>query len=156
MKKTNAARLLDRESVAYEVLEYSIDLDDLGAEHAAEATDVPLERMFKTLVVRGDGKKIVMACLPGSGELSLKKLAALAGVKKVEMVAVSEIQGLTGYVRGGVSPLGTKKPYPVFLDESALQHGKIAVNAGKRGTLFMLDPQDLVRVLKAETGDLLR
>ena len=156
MKKTNAARLLDRESVAYEVLEYSIDLDDLGAEHAAEETGVPLERMFKTLVARGDGKQIVMACLPGSGELSLKKLAALAGVKKVEMVAVSEIQGLTGYVRGGVSPLGTKKPYPVFLDESALQHGKIAVNAGKRGTLFLLDPQDLVRVLKAETGDLLR
>ncbi len=156
MKKTNAARFLDKEAVHYQVLEYSVDPGALGAEHAAEETGVPLERMFKTLVAWGDHRTVVMACVPGSGQLSLKKLAALAGTKKAEMVAVGEIQGLTGYIRGGVSPLGTKKPLPVFLDESALEFEAIAVNAGKRGTLFLVDPKDLVRVLKATTGDLLR
>lgn len=156
MKKTNAARMLEKESVPYEVREYPVDLDDLGAEHAAEATDLSLERVFKTLVARADGKIVILACVPGTGELSLKSLAALSGHKKAEMVHLKEIQGLTGYIRGGVSPLGTKKPFPVFLDESALEFPSIAVNGGKRGTLLLVDPRELVRVLKATTGPLMR
>lgn len=148
--------MLEKEAIPYEVREYPVDLDDLGAEHAAEVADLPLERVFKTLVARADGKVVIMACVPGTGELSLKNLAVLSGHKKVEMVHLKEIQGLTGYVRGGVSPLGTKKPFQVFLDESALAFATIAVNGGKRGTLLLVDPRELARVLKAKTGSLMR
>lgn len=156
MKKTNAARVLDKEGVCYEVCDYPVDLEDLGALHAAEVTGLPLERVFKTLVVRGDGKAVIMACVPGIGELSLKRLAVLSGHKKAEMVHMKEIQGLTGYIRGGVSPFGTKKSFPIFLDESALKFSTIAVNGGKRGTLLLLEPEEIVRVLKATTGLLIR
>lgn len=156
MKKTNAARILDKEGVFYEVCEYPVDVDDLGAEHAAEVTGIPLGQMFKTLVARVDGKTVVLACLPGTGELNLKGLASLAGGKKAEMVHLKEVQGLTGYIRGGVSPLGTKKTFPVFLDESALEFSTIAVNGGKRGTLLIVDPAELVRCFNVLTGTLIR
>src|SRR6185369_14671147 len=117
MPKTNAARILDSAGVRYEIREYEADENDLSAPHVAEAIGMPPEQVFKTLVARGDRSGILMACIPANTELDLKGLAAASGNKKVELVAVKEVLGLTGYVRGGVSPVGTKKAYPLFLDE---------------------------------------
>ncbi|MBR5909421.1 MAG: aminoacyl-tRNA deacylase, partial [Schwartzia sp.] len=117
--KTNAARILDGLGIAYELKEYPVDPNDLGAVHVAEMVGMPVEQVFKTLVARGDKTGVLMACIPGDGELDLKELAAVSGNKRVEMVHLNEVLGLTGYVRGGCSPLGSKKAYPVFLDASA-------------------------------------
>src|SRR5436190_5026629 len=116
--KTNAARILDAAGVHYELREYEVDEDDLSAPRVAEKIGMSPEQVFKTLVARGDRSGVLMACIPGSAELDLKALAAASGNKKVDLVAVKEVLGLTGYVRGGVSPVGTKKPYPFFLDET--------------------------------------
>lgn len=145
MKKTNAARILDTLKIAYELKEYKVDPEHLSADRVAEKIGMPLEQVFKTLVARGDKTGVVMACLPGSGELDLKALAQVSGNKRVEMVHLKEVQGLTGYIRGGVSPLGVKKPYPVYFDESIMQHEVIAVSAGLRGAQLTLVPADLVR-----------
>ena len=118
MKKTNAARILDRLKISYELKEYPVDLDDLSAVNVAQKVGMPVEMVFKTLVVRGDKTGVLMACIPGNEELHLKQLAAVSGNKKVEMVHLREVLGLTGYVRGGCSPLGAKKEYPVYLETS--------------------------------------
>ena len=105
-KKTNAARILDGLGIAYELKEYPVDLNDLSAVHVAASVGMPVQQVFKTLVARGDKNGVLMACIPGDGELDLKALAAVSGNKKVEMVHLKEVQGLTGYIRGGCSPLG--------------------------------------------------
>lgn len=133
-KKTNAARILDGLGIAYELKEYPVDLNDLSAVHVAASVGMPVEMVFKTLVARGDKNGVLMACIPGDAELDLKALAAVSGNKKVEMVHLKEVQGLTGYIRGGCSPLGAKKEYPVYLDESARQWETIAVSAGKEAS----------------------
>lgn len=148
--KTNAARILDREAVHYELREYPVDEEDLSAPHVAEAVGMPPEQVFKTLVVRGDRTGVLLACIPGSSELDLKALAAASGNKKVELVAVKEVLGLTGYIRGGVSPVGTKKAYPLYLDETADLWDVIAVSAGIRGCQMLLAPADLARVTDAQ------
>lgn len=145
MKKTNAARILDTLKIVYELKEYKVDPEHLSADHVAEKIGMPLDQVFKTLVAHGDKTGVVMACLPGSGELDLKALAQVSGNKRVEMVHLKEVQGLTGYIRGGVSPLGVKKPYPVYFDESIMQHDAIAISAGLRGAQLTLAPADLVR-----------
>lgn len=147
--KTNAARILDRLGIVYELREYQVDEEDLSAPHVAELVGLPPEQVFKTLVVRGDRGGILMACLPGSAELDLKALAAASGNKHVELAPSKEILALTGYIRGGVSPVGTKKTYPVFLDESALRWPRIAVSAGIRGCQMLLSPDDLRRAVEA-------
>jgi len=152
MAKTNAVRLLDGAGIHYELREYTVDENDLSAPHVAEAIGMPPEQVFKTLVARGDRTGVLMACIPGSMELDLKALAAASGNKKVELVAVKEVLGLTGYIRGGVSPLGTKKPYPLFLDETVELWEAIAVSAGIRGTQMLLAPADLIRVTEATLG----
>ena len=152
MAKTNAVRLLDGAGIHYELREYAVDENDLSAPHVAEAIGMPPEQVFKTLVARGDRTGVLMACIPGSMELDLKALAAASGNKKVELVAVKEVLGLTGYIRGGVSPLGTKKPYPLFLDETVELWEAIAVSAGIRGTQMLLAPADLIRVTEATLG----
>ena len=149
MKKTNAARILDGLKIKYELREYEVDESDLGAKNVAEKVGMPIDQVFKTLVARGDKTGILMACIPGSGELNLKALAAASGNKKVEMVHLKEVQPLTGYIRGGVSPVGTKKPYPVYIDESCMNFGQISVSAGMRGLLMIIDPQDLVKAVSA-------
>jgi len=156
LKKTNAARLLDRLNIPYRLGEYAFDEEHLGAEHVAQAVGLPLRQVFKTLVARGDGREVVMACIPGSGELDLKALAALAGFKKVEMVHLKEVQPLTGYIRGGVSPLAAKKSYRLFIDESSLSFPFISVSAGQRGLQIMVAPQDLLRATGAAVGPLVR
>ena len=147
--KTNAARILDAAGVRYEIREYVVDESDLSAPHVAEAIGMPPEQVFKTLVARGDRSGVLMACIPANSELDLKSLAAASGNKKVELVAVKEVLGLTGYIRGGVSPVGTKKPYPFYLDETAELWDAIAVSAGIRGKQMILAPADLSRVTGA-------
>jgi Cys-tRNA(Pro)/Cys-tRNA(Cys) deacylase len=154
MKKTNAARLLDKLKIEYETLEYEVDESDLSAETVARKVDLPIGRVFKTLVARGDKTGIVMAVVSGAAEVDLKALAAVSGNKKVEMVHLNEVLPLTGYVRGGVSPLGARKNYPVYLDRAALAQATISISAGMRGMQIFLAPADLVRANGAIVGDI--
>jgi len=144
--KTNAARLLDSLGVAYELREYAVDLDDLSAGSVAAKVGLPAAQVFKTLVVRGNRSGVLLAVVPGDGELDLKALARVSADRKVEPVALKELQPLTGYIRGGVTALGGKKKYPVFVDESALRFPVISVSAGVLGTQLLLAPTDYVRV----------
>ncbi len=146
MVKTNAARILDREKIHYELREYEVDESDLSAPHVAEKIGMPPEQVFKTLVARGDRSGVLMAGIPANTELDLKALANASGDKKVELVAVKEVLGLTGYIRGGVSPVGSRKPYPFYLDETADLWDVISVSAGVRGCQMLLTPEDLARV----------
>jgi len=150
VKKTNAARILDRLNIHYELREYEVDESDLSAESVAEKVNLPIGQVFKTLVARGDRTGIFLACIPGGTELDLKEMAEASGNKKVEMVPVKEVLPLTGYIRGGVSPIGTKKHYPTYLDESALQHAFISISAGARGCQLLVDPKSLASVLEAK------
>src|SRR3954452_12039438 len=148
--KTNAARILDAAGIHYELREYEVDENDLSAPHVAEKIGMPPEQVFKTLVVRGDRTGVLMACIPANTELDLKALAAASGNKKVELVAVKEVLGLTGYIRGGVSPIGARKPYPFYLDETADLWDLISVSAGIRGCQLLLAPDDLIRLTNGE------
>lgn len=154
--KTNAARMLDRLGIPYELLTYPVDERDLSAAHVAEVTGIPLERIYKTLVVCGDRTGVFMAVVPGAGELDLKAAAAASGNKRAEMVHLKEVFDLTGYVRGGCSPLGAKKPYPVYCDESILHHEHVCVSAGRRGEQLSLAPADLIRAAAATAVPLVR
>lgn len=156
IQKTNAARILDRLGISYELLTYPVDESDLSAIHVAEVTGIPLAQLYKTLVVRGDRTGIFMAVIPGGAELDLKAVAAASGNKRAEMVHLKEVFDLTGYVRGGCSPLGAKKPYPVYCDESIVQHARICVSAGRRGEQLALAPADLVRAAQGVTARLIR
>jgi Cys-tRNA(Pro)/Cys-tRNA(Cys) deacylase len=144
--KTNAARILDAAGVQYELREYEVDEDDLSAPRVAEKIGMPVEQVFKTLVARGDRTGVVMASIPANTELDLKALAAASGNKKVDLVAVKEVLGLTGYIRGGVSPVGVRKEYPFYLDETAVLWDVISVSAGVRGCQMVLSPDELLRV----------
>src|SRR6185369_10629707 len=152
MSKTNAARLLDSAGVHYELREYPVDEEDLSAPHVAEAIGMPPEQVFKTLVVRGDRSGVLLASIPANSELDLKALASASGNKKVELVAVKEVLGLTGYIRGGVSPIGVKKPYSLYLDETAILFDAISVSAGVRGCQLVLAADDLARITEATYG----
>ncbi len=152
--KTIAARMLDQLKIGYELRAYQASEDELDAISVARKVNMPPEATFKTLVARGDRTGVIMACVPGNAELDLKKLASTTGNKKVELVAVREIQALTGYIRGGVSPLGSRKKYPLYLDQSALDHEKISVSAGQRGLQMILSPADLQHATQAELADL--
>jgi Cys-tRNA(Pro)/Cys-tRNA(Cys) deacylase len=150
MPKTNAARILDSAGIRYEIRKYEVDENDLSAPHVAEAIGMPLEQVFKTLVARGDRTGVLLASIPANCELDLKGLAAASGNKKVELVAVKEVLGLTGYIRGGVSPIGTRKAYPFFLDETVELWDVVALSAGVRGQQMVMAPADLVRVTGAK------
>ncbi len=156
MKKTNAARFLDGLKIDYKLVEYEVDESDLSAESVAKKVNLPPGQVFKTLVARGDKTGVLMACIPGNAELDLKAMAAVSGDKKVEMVRVNEIQQLTGYVRGGVSPIGTKKRYPIFLDETAVNFPFISISAGVRGCQIFISPGDLVRTLDIKLSKIAR
>jgi len=147
MKKTNAARFLDGLKMDYKLCEYEIDESDLSAESVARKMGLPPEQVFKTLVARGDKTGVLVACIPGNSELDLKAMAMISGNKKVDMVPMKEIQQLTGYIRGGVSPIGIKKHYPIFLDESATMFPFISISAGSRGSQIFISPGDLIKAL---------
>jgi Cys-tRNA(Pro)/Cys-tRNA(Cys) deacylase len=147
MKKTNAARFLDSLKIDYKLVEYEIDESDLSAETVAKKVNLPSGQVFKTLVARGDKTGVLLACIPGNAELDLRAMAAISGDKKVDMVHVKEIQQITGYIRGGVSPIGTKKRHPIFLDESATKFPLISVSAGVRGSQIFVSAMALVEAL---------
>lgn len=156
MKKTNAARHLDELNIDYKLVEYEIDESDLSAETVASKVGLPAEQVFKTLVVRGDKTGVFMTCIPGNAELDLKAIAEVSGNKKVEMVHVKEIQQLTGYIRGGVSPIGAKKRYPIFLDQSARRFPFISISAGTRGSQIFISPGDLTKLLDINVCQIIR
>jgi len=156
MTKTNAARILDAAGVSYELREYAVDEEHLAATQVAEAIKLPPEQVFKTLVARGDRTGVLMAAIPANTELDLKALASASGNKKIDLVPMKDVLGLTGYVRGGVSPVGVRKPYPIYLDETAILWDVISVSAGVRGCQMLIAPDDLARVTGAVTCDIAR
>jgi len=155
MKKTNAARLLDSHQIHYELAEYQVDENDLSAASLAMKLGQNVEQVFKTLVLRGNSAGIFIAVVPGDAEVDLKKAAGVSGNKNAALVPMKELQGLTGYIRGGCSPLGMKKPYPVFIHESCLSFHAVYISAGKRGMQLILDPRDLIQVTGATVCNLI-
>jgi Cys-tRNA(Pro)/Cys-tRNA(Cys) deacylase len=154
ISKTNAARLLDQLGIQYELCAYEVDPEDLAAETVAAKIGLPPEQVFKTLVARPSGSKdrsgigVVMAVIPGDQELDLKALASAAGEKKIELVPVKELQGLTGYIRGGVTALAAKRDFPVFVDETIELFDVVSVSAGVRGLQILIAPGDYLRATK--------
>lgn len=155
MTKTNAMRLLDAAKVSYRTAEYDYDESDLSGVHAAQSIGIPEEQVFKTLVTRGDKTGLLVFCIPVAEELDLRKAAAASGNKKVEMVHVKELLGLTGYIRGGCSPIGMKKKYPTYVDETVILHDEVAVSAGQRGVQLILSPADLIAYTDALESDII-
>jgi Cys-tRNA(Pro)/Cys-tRNA(Cys) deacylase len=157
--KTNGARFLESLGIPFELREYEVDPEDLSATTVAKKIDMPAEQVFKTLLTTGGPNIHVFAVIPGNADLDFKKLARAAGLRKAEMVKLSEVQPLTGYIRGGVTVFGAKKAFPVFVDETAILFDKISVSAGTRGTQLILSPDDYLRAAAAigepvETVDL--
>ena len=153
--KTNAVRLVQQSGFSLEEAFYEYDENDLNGNHAAKAIGMPAEQVYKTLVARGDKTGIHVFCIPVCCELDLKKAAKAAGDKKIELVAVKELLGLTGYIRGGCSPVGMKKKYPTHIEESCQLYDKIAVSAGARGHQMILNSDDLISVTNATIHDLI-
>jgi Cys-tRNA(Pro)/Cys-tRNA(Cys) deacylase len=154
--KSNAARLLDRMQIAYEIRGYDVDLEDLSAPTAAAKIGLPSARVFKTLVARGETNGVCMAVLAADAELDLKALARATGDRKITLVPLKEVQPLTGYVRGGVTALGAKKRVPVVVDESMGRFDRVAVSAGVRGAMLVLAPGDYVRAVEARVAPIQR
>ena len=148
-KKTNAARKLDELKIEYKIVEYPVDEEHLDAIHVAQEVGMPPAQVFKTLCVRGDKNGVMFAVIPGDGELDLKALAKVSGNKRAELVALKEMLPLTGYIRGGCSPLGAKKNYPVYMDASSNNWPEIAISAGQRGMQLVAAPADLQRATNA-------
>jgi Cys-tRNA(Pro)/Cys-tRNA(Cys) deacylase len=154
VRKTNAARLLDQLGIVYELREYEVDPDDLAAKSVAAKIGLPARQVFKTLVARGDRNGICLAVIPGDAELDLKALSAASGDRKIQLVAVKELQALTGYIRGGVTALAAKKDYPVYVDEAVELFDLISVSAGLHGMQILIAPLDYLRATKAATAAL--
>jgi Cys-tRNA(Pro)/Cys-tRNA(Cys) deacylase len=154
MKKTNALRILDQQKIPYETVEYVYDSENLDVAKIASDNGLVLEQIYKTLLLSGDKSGTIVALVAGNHNLSLKKMAAASGNKKVEMAAVKDLLQLTGYIRGGCSPVGMKKAYPVYLDKAAESEDSIFVNAGTRGLLFAISPNDLLKVCGAAYADI--
>ena len=147
-------RRLDAAKIPYEVLEYEVDENDLSGMHIAEQLGFPPERMFKTLVAKGDKTGPLVFCIPVAAEINLKRAAAITGNKKIEMIHVKDLLALTGYIRGGVSPIGMKKVFPTYVDESALQFEQITVSSGTRGAQLLFSREELILFIGAQTADL--
>jgi len=153
MKKTNAARLLDAKSIDYDLAEYEVDENDLSATTLAKKLGQDVEQIFKTLVLRGDKTGVFVAVIPGNAEVDLKKAAKVSGNKNCAMVQQKELLGLTGYIRGGCSPLGMKKPYPIYIHETCQLFDQIYISAGQRGLQLKLNPDDLIQMTGAVVCD---
>ena len=150
--KTNAARLLDSMKIEYELRSYEVDPEDLSAETVARKVGLPLEQVFKTLVVCGDRHGVCFAVVPGNCQLDLKAIAKLTGDRKVEPVTLKEVQPLTGYIRGGVTVLGAKKAYPVYIDETIELFNVVSISAGQRGLQIFIAPNDYLRATNGTLG----
>ena len=154
MTKTNAMRMLDAAKIPYKVLEYTVDENDLSGMHIAEQLGFPPERMFKTLVAKGDKTGALVFCIPVADEIDLKVAASVTGNKRIELIPVKDLLSLTGYIRGGVSPIGMKKKFPTWMDESALNFEEITVSSGTRGAQLLLDRAALLQFVQAKTAHL--
>ena len=154
INKTNVARLLDKDKIPYELIAYQVDENDLSAVHVAEQLGEDLECVFKTIVLQGDKTGYFVCVIPGGEEVNLKKAARVSGNKKCELLPMKELLPLTGYIRGGCSPVGMKKHFPTCIHESAARHPLVYVSAGQRGLQVRLSPADLLRVSQATYADL--
>lgn len=154
MKKTNAVRLLDRLKIEYKLIEYEVDENDLSAIHLAQTTGLNIRQVFKTLVLEGDKHGNFVCIIPGDEEIDLKKAAIISSNKKVALIKMKDLEPLTGYIRGGCSPLAMKKNFPVYLDDSAFTQTQIYISAGMRGLQIKLHPADLVKACQAIKGQL--
>ncbi|MFN3873216.1 MAG: Cys-tRNA(Pro) deacylase [Ignavibacterium sp.] len=155
MHKTNAIRILESKNISFDIKEYEIDENDLSGESVAEKIGANQEEVFKTLVAKGDKTGYCVFCVPVNSELNLKKAAKASGNKSVELIKVKELFPLTGYVRGGCSPLGMKKLFPTYIDETAQLFDKIFISAGIRGMQIHINPEDLKSLIDAEFFDLI-
>ena len=152
--KTNAARLLDKAAIAYSLNSYEVDENDLSAVHVAEQLGVDASLLFKTLVLRGERNGVFVCVIQGNAEVDLKKAAKVSGDKKVDLIAMKELLPLTGYIRGGCSPIGMKKRFPTYIDSSALDYPEIYISAGIRGLQIKIAPDNLICFLGAVAADL--
>lgn len=155
MKKTNAMRELDKKKIKYDFKEYEVDENDLSAVSVSLKTGEDITRIFKTLVLLTEKKDMIVACIPGADTIDLKKLAKVAEVKRVEMLELKELFNMTGYIRGGCSPIGIKKRHRSFIHQSALNKDYIIVSAGIRGLQLIVDPKDLIEYLNMTVGDII-
>lgn len=156
MVKTNAMRLLDRAEIAYKTKEYEVDERDLSGSHAADQMGADHGSVFKTLVLKGEKTGYLVCCIPVDEELDLKKTARAAGDKKVEMIPMKDLMAVTGYIRGGCSPIGMKKQFPTFVEESAVLYDEIAISAGLRGQQIVISPQSLVSFVRGKFAALVQ
>lgn len=154
INKTNAARLLDKAKIAYQLIPYTVDESNLAAGHVAEELGEDLRQVFKTLVLHGERVGYFVCVVAGDCEVDLKKAARAAGAKKCDLIPMKELLPLTGYIRGGCSPIGMKKPFPTFIDSSAMQFPTIFVSAGVRGLQIAINPADLIDFVGAEVADI--
>lgn len=154
MVKTNVMRLLEQAGIPYQVFEYEVDENNLSGEHAAELVGKPPEQVFKTLVAKGEKKGIVVFCIPVNLELNLKKAAIIIGDKKIEMLHVKDLLGITGYIRGGCSPIGMKKKFQTYMDETAILYDEICISAGVRGCQLCIPREKLVEYINATLCDI--
>lgn len=152
-EKTNAARLLDKAGVAYRLIPYEFDENDLAAQHVADSLGQDIARVFKTLVLHGDRTGYIVCVVPGDSEVELKALAKVSGNKKVEMIPMMDLLGVTGYIRGGCSPVGMKKRFPTYFHSTALDFDTIYVSAGVRGLQLEIAPSDLISFVGATVAD---
>ncbi len=154
MKKTNAIRILDQHRIEYETVEYEVDESDLSAMTVAQKLGQNVEQVFKTLVLRGDKTGIFVCVIPGNFDVDLKKAATVSGNKSCEMIAMKELLPLTGYIRGGCTPIAMKKNYPTYIDESCMLFNFIYISAGVRGMQIKIVPSDLIELTEMEKADL--
>ena len=153
IEKTNAARLLDRAKIPYKLIPYEFDENDLAAQHVADSLGQDIARVFKTLVLHGDRTGYLVCVIPGNCEVDLKALAKVSGNKKVEMIPMKDLLGVTGYIRGGCSPIGMKKAFPTYFYATALEFDTIYVSAGVRGLQVEISPSDLIAFVCASVAD---
>jgi Cys-tRNA(Pro)/Cys-tRNA(Cys) deacylase len=156
IEKTNAARLLDRAKIAYNLVPYTVDENNLAAEHIADELGEDINRVFKTLVLEGDRNGHFVCVVPGNTEVDLKKAAKISGNKKADLIPMKELLPLTGYIRGGCTSIGMKKPFPTFFHQSALNFDKIFVSAGVRGLQLEIAPNDIITYVKATVCDIIK
>lgn len=156
MTKTNAMRMLDKAKIPYEALEYTVDDSDLSGVTIANSVGLSCDMVFKTLVAKGDKTGPIVMCIPADREIDLKKAASLSGNKKIEMIHVKDLLGLTGYIRGGCSPVGMKKKFPTFFNDSCLMHEKITISAGIKGCQLLVDTKMLTDYVSAKICDLIK
>lgn len=156
MTKTNAMRMLDKAKIPYEAIEYTVDESDLSGVTIAKAVGLDCSMVFKTLVAKGDKTGPVVMCIPADKEIDLKKAASLSGNKKIEMIHVKDLLSLTGYIRGGCSPVGMKKKFPTYFNDSCQNHEKITVSAGVKGCQLLVSVKELIEYTSATICDIIK